>query len=210
MKFAFFNPTAIAIDEIPDDIFIKLRTIVNTAHTMSQYNDAGDPSISIRGGQQIQLLPNDFGLDTSELKTYVEGKCQEYINSVMEQSAKTDLDFVKPKLISAWTIKQNPGDYQAIHAHEAHISGNIFIEVPNLEPNSKPTDAHLELRLPIMRDLSKFVLVDQCRVAPVQKTMVIFPSYVPHTVYPWKGTGTRIVLAWDAIMVPKEEQQNLN
>jgi len=28
---------------------------------------------------------------------------------------------------------------------------------------------------------------------------------LPHTVYPWKGTGHRTVMAFDAVLVPKEQ-----
>lgn len=205
MKFAFFNPTAIAVDEVPDNIFTKLKTIVDTAHKMKQFDDAGDQSISVRGGQQIQLLPNEFGLDTNELKFYVEEKCQEYLDTVMQQSGRNDLEGVEPKLISAWTIRQSPGDYQAMHDHEAHLSGSIFIEVPTLDPNSNTSDSNLELRLPTIRNPARFIFVDQCRILPTLKSMTIFPSYLPHTVYPWKGTGYRTVLAWDVVLVPKEK-----
>lgn len=200
MKYAFFNPTAIAVDEVPDNIFSKLQTIVDTAHKMSMLNDAGDQSISVRGGQQIQLLPNEFGLDTSLLSSYVETKCQEYIDAIIQQSGKTDLESVKPKMISAWTIKQSPGDYQAMHDHDAHISGSIFIEIPELEPGSNISDGNLELRLPVVRNPARFIFVDQCRIIPTLKSMTIFPSYIPHTVYPWKGTGHRTVIAWDVIL----------
>lgn len=204
MKFAFFNPTAIAVDEVPDNLFNKFKVIVDTAHKMKQFNDAGDQKISVRGGQQIQLLPNDFGLDTSDLASYVETRCQEYIDTVMQQSGRNDLEGVKPKLISAWTIRQLPGDYQAIHDHEAHLSGSIFIEIPELEQGSNTSDCNLELRLPIVRNPARFIFVDQCRILPTLKSMTIFPSYIPHTVYPWKGTGHRTVLAWDVILLPQE------
>ena len=205
MKFAFFNPTAIAVDELPDNVFNKLKVITDTAHKMKQLNDAGDQTISVRGGQQIQLLPNEFGLDTTELTFYVEARCQEYVDAIMQQSGRTDLEGFEPKMISAWTIKQGPGDYQAMHDHQAHISGSIFIDVPTLDPNSNISDSNLELRLPVIRDPAKFVFVDQCRIVPTLKSMTMFPSYLPHTVYPWKGTGYRTVLAWDAVLVPKEK-----
>lgn len=205
MKFAFFNPTAIAVDEVPDNIFNKLKIIVDTSHKMSELNDAGDQTISVRGGQQIQLLPNEFGLDTKDLEYYVETKCQEYIDSITQQSGRNDLINVKPKIISAWTIKQKPGDYQAMHDHEAHISGSIFIEVPELDPGSNISDGNLELRLPVIRNPARFVFVDQCRIIPTLKSMTMFPSYLPHTVYPWKGKGHRTVLAWDVVLIPKEE-----
>ena len=205
MKYAFFNPTAIAVDEVPDNLFTKFKTIVDTAHKMKQLNDAGDQTISVRGGQQIQLLPNEFGLYTNDLSHYVENKCQEYIDAVMKQSGRNDLEGLVPKMISAWTIRQSPGDYQAMHDHEAHISGSIFIEIPELETGSNISDANLELRLPIVRNPARFIFVDQCRIVPTLKSMTIFPSYLPHTVYPWKGTGHRTVIAWDVVLVPEEK-----
>lgn len=205
MKFAFFNPTAIAVDELPDNIFNKLKVIADTAHKMKQLNDAGDQTISVRGGQQIQILPNEFGLDTHDLTFYVETRCQEYIDAIAQQSGRSDLEGFTPKMISAWSIKQGPGDYQAMHDHQAHISGSIFLEVPELVDGSNISDGNLELRLPVIRDPSKFMFVDQCRIVPTLKSMTMFPSYLPHTVYPWKGTGYRTVLAWDVVLVPKEK-----
>ncbi len=204
MKFAFFNPTAIAVDEVPDELFTKFKTVVDTAHKMQQLNDAGDQTISVRGGQQIQLLPNEFGLDTTDLTLYVESRCKDYIDAVMQQSGRNDLEGLKPKMISAWTIKQSPGDYQAMHDHEAHISGSIFIDIPELESGSNISDGNLELRLPVVRNPARFVFVDQCRIVPTLKSMTIFPSYIPHTVYPWKGTGFRTVIAWDVVLVPND------
>jgi len=204
MKFAYFNPTVLAMDEIPIDKLDVFRNLVNNAHMRSQFNDAGNPQISVRGGQQIQLLPNEFGLDISELKSYVESKCQDFMDNIAAQSGKDELKDFRPELVSAWTIKQGPGDYQAIHSHEAHISGNIYIDVPDLDDNSEATDANVEFRLPIVRNPAQFIFVDQVRIAPSVGNMIMFPSYLPHTVYPWKGTGSRTVLAWDVQIVSKK------
>jgi len=193
-----------AVETIPEPLFKSFKAMVDTAHTKTELNDEGTPAISIRGGQQIQLLPNEFGLDIAVLKEFIEANCRIYLNSVLSQSGRNDLNVYDPILISAWTIKQSPGDYQALHTHEAHISGNIYIEVPELDTNSKSSDAQLEFRLPVIRNPANFIFMDQWRYTPEQATMVIFPSYVPHTVYPWNGKGNRTVLAWDVKLVPKK------
>jgi hypothetical protein len=36
-------------------------------------------------------------------------------------------------------------------------------------------------------------------------TVIVFPSSLPHTVYPWNGIGNRTVMAFDARLVPKDE-----
>ena len=204
MKFAYFNPTVMAVDDVPADVFSYLQGLVHTAHEHQEHNDSGNPAISVRGGQQIQLLPNEFGLDVTGLKKYIEGQCQGFVDTIMRQSNRTDLDPFEPLLVSAWTIKQASGDYQALHNHEAHISGNIYIDVPELEEGSAASDANIEFRLPVIRNPANFIFVDQFRFAPQPMKMIVFPSYIPHTVYPWRGEGTRTILAWDVKLIAKK------
>lgn len=203
MRYAYFNPTIMAVEDVPFDVFSELSKMVNTAHTHSEHNDAGDQSISIRGGQQIQLVPNEFSYDTSALKTFVESRCKEYIETMMRQNGRSELDPYEPLLVSAWTIRQSSGDYQALHSHEAHLSGNIYLEVPELEKDSSSSDACIEFRLPITRNPANFIFTDSWRFKPEKMKMVVFPSFVPHTVYPWKGEGNRTILAWDVKLATK-------
>jgi len=199
MKFAYFNPTVMAIDEIEEPTFSQIKSLADTAHTHPEHNDEGNPAISIRGGQQVHLHPNKFNLDISVLKNYVENKCREYISTITQAQGVKDLEQFQPVLISAWTIRQQSGDYQALHSHEAHLSGNIYLDVPQLE-NSKSSDAHIEFRLPIVKNPATFTFMDQWRFKPEPRKMIVFPSYIPHTVYPWQGTGHRTILAWDVIL----------
>jgi hypothetical protein len=204
MKFAYFNPTVMGVETVPEQLFNTFKAMVDIAHSKTHLNDEGNPVISVRGGQQIQILPNEFDLDITVLKEFVEANCRVMLDTILAQSGRNDLNVYDPVLISAWTIKQQPGDYQALHTHEAHISGNIYIEVPELDPNSKASDAQLEFRLPVIRNPANFIFSDQWRYTPTAGTMVMFPSYVPHTVYPWNGKGNRTVLAWDVKLVPKK------
>jgi len=203
MKFAYFNPLVMAVADVDADVHIKLKNLVDTAHEHKEHNDSGNPNISIRGGQQIQLVPNEFNLDTSVLKSFIESSCREYIDNIVKVTGVSDLNGYDPHLISAWTIKQRPGDYQALHNHEAHISGNIYIDVPDLEENSLPSDACIEFRFPVIRNPAHFNFSDQWRFNPQPLKMIIFPSYVSHTVYPWKGEGHRTILAWDVKLMSK-------
>ncbi len=203
MRYACFNPTMVAVEDIPEDIFDKLKNLVREAHTHDDLNDAGNPSISVRGGQQIQLLPNIFDLDVTDLKKYVEDCCNEYLEKIVQVTGLNELYKYKPVLNSAWTIKQSKGHYQALHAHEAHISGNIYIDVPDLDSDSEDSDSCLEFRLPTVKNVSRFIFTDSWRVKPEVAKMVVFPSHLPHAVYPWKGKGSRTVLAWDVVLVDK-------
>jgi len=210
MKFAYFNPTVIAVDDVPADVFTQLQGMVDEAHKNPQFDDEGNPAISIRGGQQIHLVPNQFKLNTDVLKAYIEERCQAYIDNMAKVSGVNDLNGFVPTLTSAWTIKQKQGDYQALHNHEAHISGNIYIDVPYLEHDSKPSDANIEFRFPAIRNPAHFVFTDQWRFKPEVMKMVIFPSHIPHTVYPWRGHGERTILAWDVRLMSKMVKESVD
>ena len=203
MKFAYFNPLVMAVDDIDADIHIKLKELVKNAHDHKEHNDEGNPAISVRGGQQIQLVPNEFNLNTDILKDFIENRCREYINNMINATGVADLNGYDPVLVSAWTIRQKSGDYQALHNHEAHISGNIYIDVPELASDSKSSDSCIEFRLPYIRNPAHFIFTDQWRFQPAPLKMVVFPSYVAHTVYPWKGDGERTILAWDVKLMSK-------
>ncbi len=202
MKLAYFNPTIFAIADVPQDVLQWCQDTVNLAHTQTNLDDSKDPTISIRGGQQIQLLPNEFNLDTATLATFIEKSCQDYLDNIAQSAGVGELP-LKPVLVSAWTIKQQQDHYQALHSHEAHISGNIYVEAPDLDPNSTNTDSCLEFRLPTVRNPARFVFHDNWKFKPEVGKMIMFPSYIPHAVYPWKGTGNRTVIAWDVHLVAK-------
>ena len=203
MKYAYINPTIVAVTDVPQDLFLDLFSMVQNAHSKSELNDEGDPKISIRGGQQIQLYPNEFNLDVSKLKNYVESIAREYMDNVAIQNPSLDISGVRPVMTSAWTIKQTEGDYQTLHTHESNLSGNIYIEVPEFDSNSKDHDGNVEFRFPVTRNPAHFIFADNWRYAPIERTMVVFPGNIPHTVYPWKGRGNRTILAWDVKLVDK-------
>ena len=207
MKFAYFNPLVMAVEDIDAGIFTQLKQLVDDAHQHTQLNDEGNPNISVRGGQQIQLVPNQFKQDTAVLKNYVENKTKEYLENIIKVTGVSDLNGYDPHLVSAWTIKQSSGDYQALHNHEAHISGNIYIDFPEMDEEAKSSDGNLEFRFPIIRNPAHFNFTDQWRFKPSPMKMVVFPSYVSHTVYPWKGEGHRTILAWDVKLMSKIANQ---
>jgi len=206
LKIAYFQPVVIAVDNVPPVEFSKLYNLVETLHAHPELNDALNPFLSIRGGQQIQVYPNTISLDVTWLVKWLETVCEGYMEIINQQSGTDDLKLCKPVIISIWTIRQEPGDYQEMHTHPAgNFSGNVYIKAPDFEPNSNATDGQILFRMPQTRDINKFIMNDTWKYSPTPGTMLLFPSYLPHTVYPWNGTGERTVVAFDARLVPKDE-----
>lgn len=203
---AYFQPTIVAIDQVPPVEFSKVFSLVTQLHTQKELHEADHPFLNIRGGQQISLLPNKLNLDVAWLVSYLETMCKGYMELVTQQSGTEDLKLCAPQILTIWTIKQEEGQYQEMHSHPAgNLSGNLYISVPELADDSNPSDGQISFRMPFTKDVSKFILNDTWKNTPQPGTLMLFPSHIPHTVYPWKGTGSRIVLSFDARLVPKAD-----
>jgi hypothetical protein len=206
LKVAYFAPTVIALDDITPAVFSKVFNLAETLHCHSELNDAGDPKISIRGGQQIQVYPNNLGMDVTWLIKWLEELCKGYMELITVQSGAEELKHCKPVITSIWTIRQSQGDYQEMHSHPAaNLSGNIYIQSPELSADSQPSDSQILFRLPVTKDITKFIMNDTWKYIPQPATVILFPSHVAHTVYPWKGSGFRTVMAFDAVLRPIDE-----
>ena len=206
LKVAYFQPTVLAIDQVPPVEFSKVFSLAENLHSHPELNDSGNPFISIRGGQQIQVYPNQLNMDVSWLVKWLENVCQGYMEIITAQSGVDDLKYCKPVVTSIWTIRQEAGQYQELHTHPGgNISGNIYINAPELDEKSNASDGMVAFKLPETRDVSKFIMNDTWKYKPVPGTMLVFPSHLAHTVYPWQGKGHRTVMAFDARIVPKDE-----
>jgi hypothetical protein len=206
LKVAYFQPTILAIDTVPPVEFSKIYSLAETLHSRPELNDANNPSISIRGGQQIQVYPNVLDINVDWLVKWIETLCTGYMELVSQQSGTEELKHCNPVVTSIWTIRQVDGDYQEMHTHPGgNLSGNIYISAPELSSNSKPSDSQILFRLPQTKDITKFIMNDTWKYSPTPGTIIIFPSHLPHTVYPWTGNGNRTVMAFDAKLVAKDQ-----
>lgn len=206
LKVAYFQPSILAIDSVPPVQFSQIFSLAETLHSHPELNDSDNPFISIRGGQQIQVYPNQLNIEVSWLVKWLESICQGYMDLVTQQSGTEDLKMCKPVVTSVWTIRQFAGQYQEMHSHPGgNLSGNIYISAPELANDSKASDSQILFRLPHTKDVSKFIMNDTWKYSPTPGTVIVFPSHLPHTVYPWKGEGHRTVMAFDARLVPKDE-----
>jgi uncharacterized protein (TIGR02466 family) len=209
LKVAYFQPIVLAIDTVPPVQFSKIYSLAENLHAHPELNDGSNPNISIRGGQQIQVYPNDLGIDVKWLNEWIESICQGYMEIITQQSGAEELKVCKPVVTSIWTIRQGPGQYQEMHSHPGgNISGNIYINAPELIEDSLPSDSQILFRMPQTKDISKFIMSDTWKYSPAPGTVILFPSHLPHTVYPWSGAGTRTVMAFDAKLVPIDELLN--
>lgn len=204
LKIGYFQPVIMFTDTVPPVEFSKIFNLVDKLHMHPEF-DISLESTSLRGGQQIQVYPNALEIDVAWLIKWLETVCISYMELVSQQSLAEDLKYCKPVITNVWTTQQSEGHYQEMHTHPGgNISGNIYVSAPEFE-DKQPSDGQLLLRLPQTRDVSKFIMADTWKYDPEPGTMVVYPSYIPHTVYPWKGIGSRTVVSFDAKLIPKDD-----
>jgi hypothetical protein len=209
LKIGYFQPVVMFTDFVPPVQFSKIFNLTQDLHSNPGYLDPIESPSHLCGGQKVTIYPNlenKHPHDVTWLIKWIEEVCIAYMEMVTQQSGAEDLKYCVPVVSSIWTIQQQQGQYQEMHSHPGgNISGNIYVDAPQYSDDKLPTDGQLLFRLPQTRDISKFIMADTWKYDPEPGTMTVFPSYIPHTVYPWKGTGTRTVLSFDAVLKPKGE-----
>jgi len=113
-----------------------------------------------------------------------------------------------------WSIYQFEGDYNPIHYHDSlydsTLSGFIHMNVPegvagiwnmNTAPstNTRNIDGTTELLFNTNspRSALDFRYPGNMFVIPTPGTYFMFPSWLNHTVYPFRGEGCRVSISWN-------------
>lgn len=112
-----------------------------------------------------------------------------------------------PKSVDArlwgWAVLMQAGDYNTPHVHpEAHISGVYYVEVPAIVGESREDRMGGCLTLYDPRPGAEMYQIRHRRtqhsVMPRSGDLVMFPSYHRHGVFPFRGVGERISVAYNA------------
>jgi hypothetical protein len=201
LRIASFQPTMIAMDDVPPNIYSKIFSLTENLHRRVDLDDADDAT----NGKIVNVFPNPTN-NVDWLITWIESVAEKYMELITTQSSTEDLTHCKPVVTTIWSTRQYQGDYQEMHTQLAsHLSGNVYVQVPELDPNSKPTDGQALFRMLQTKDLSKFIMTDTWKFIPQQATVILFPSHIPNTLYPWNGNGYRTILSFNIVLSAKDE-----
>lgn len=136
---------------------------------------------------------------------YLEGMLYNYVwNSLISDGH--ELEKLEINLDHAWIVSQYENEYNPIHFHTyCDLSSVLYLKVPSFDDRSK------EGKLPeykFQRDgMIEFVYKTACPTGmekgslsfmPKPGKLVIFPSNLLHTVYPFKGSGERRSIAFNS------------
>ena len=144
-------------------------------------------------------------LDEIGALKYLEGMLYNYVWNSLSQDGN-ELEALECSLDHAWVVSQYENEYNPVHFHTyCDLSAVLYLKVPPFEQRSK------EGNLPeykYQRDgMIEFVYKTACPTGlekgtlsfmPEPGQLVIFPSNLLHTVYPFKGEGERRSIAFNS------------
>jgi len=136
---------------------------------------------------------------------YLEGMLYNYVWNTL-QSDGHELEALECKLDHAWIVSQYENEYNPIHFHTyCDLSSVLYLRIPSFDDRSKKG------KLPdykFQRDgMIEFVYKTACPTglekgslsfSPEVGKLVVFPSNLLHTVYPFKGEGERRSIAFNS------------
>jgi uncharacterized protein (TIGR02466 family) len=136
----------------------------------------------------------------SELKMMIENSLSEYCNSFLAMMIKIEPNMNFNFKITPWAYLLSAGDFMKPHVHpDGFISGCYYVQVPQ---NNNSDEGAIVFEAPdYSRSLSNVPTTanNSTILRPKEGNLVLFPSYLPHYVIPFKE-GNRAVIAFDIIL----------
>jgi len=162
------------------------------------------PGSSTRGGYQTDtnfLYRPDLPVKSLQQLIYqgVQAFLPRYFQSQLLEAPKG----IESRLWG-WAVIMHPGDYNMPHVHpDAHVSGVYYVEVPALSPEEAEEDepGGSIVFLDPRSGADMYHLKGRRRThsyLPTAGSLVVFPSYHKHAVFPYRSPGERICVAFNA------------
>ena len=142
----------------------------------------------------------DFNLDHSEPKNFIK-----FISSSIEQ-VMTDMNWDKEKQVvkinNMWAIINTGGSSNAQHQHgNSNISGAYYVRAPKnsgdivfYDPRPAPVFSHPNVRGPNLLN------AQVNGISPKEGALVLFPSFLDHSVNENLSDDERIVISFNIIV----------
>lgn len=137
------------------------------------------------------------------LKQHIAGAVQSYADLLIAQECSRKPAQVKYESWG-WGVILRAGNWQGHHVHpDAHISGVYYVAAPPValeDGNDAGKISFFDPR-PRANMAQLHAQVTRYWEAPVPGDMVIFPSWLEHSVAPFQGEGERICIAFNAKLI---------
>ena len=171
--------------KIPNKIIEKLNKYIdNTIKNKSKAEKLNYGEKLVGDVTQEFLLELEFVKSSGWLDFL--GNCSKIYTELNEGKKIT-----KFNLLDTWVVRQFKNEYNPTHWHGGHISGAGFLKVPKILGNSVQKKKGINYRggnLQLIHGSRMFTCPSTYNIIPEVGDFYLFPNYLMHTVFPFKGT----------------------
>ena len=171
--------------QIPEEIINKLNDYADQIIEDNKKKELLDHGEKLAGDvTQEFLLEKDFAMKSGWVNFLA--RCVQQLTKFGE-----DKDIKKFEIISSWIVRQFKNEYNPIHWHGGHISGAGFLKVPKDMGSyiqDKNNGNYKGGSLILVHGTRQFLSGSTFTIKPKVGDFYFFPSYLMHTVYPFKGS----------------------
>ena len=197
-----FSPLVLEV-KVPNDYIEKLNMYMDMALGDKELLKKLDHSHDLAGNlnteikitnQFLEETRNEWGVSLLRFFSNIgSAYCQNMIN-------KTNI--TKFVITGAWMNNQVAGDFNPIHKHNGLLSSVLFTKVPISISNDEEKDYAGYLEFIDGRDAG--ITPTHMRIKPVVGCMYMFPSWLLHQVYPFRGNGHRRSVSFNSYYHTKD------
>jgi uncharacterized protein (TIGR02466 family) len=188
--------------DMPDEI---VQALIKKSDEILEDRNRVDWGKNLVGQISEEPWISNEDLDEIGALKYLEGMLHNYVwNSLVADGV--ELEALECNLDHAWIVSQYENEYNPVHFHTyCDLSSVLYLKVPSFDDRSKtgnlPDYKH-------QRDgMIEFIYKTACPTGlekgslsfnPEPGKLVVFPSNLLHTVYPFKGDGERRSIAFNS------------
>src|SRR5262245_42391336 len=138
--------------------------------------------------------------EIAALRELVQTALHEYVPKFLEANCHVPPTQLNLRLLG-WGINMRAGDINFQHVHpDAKVSGVYYVTAPPAAPGASAEEGAIMFVDPRPRAHMNRVQsqITEITVKPKAGMMILFPAYYEHAVIPFRGSGVRTCIAFNA------------
>lgn len=190
-----FGP-AIAKVQMPENLVQKLNDYADTIISDEKTIKKLDHGNKLAGNVKQELLVDKKFEYQKYFFNFLKDVASAYIYKV------TQAKITKFEVINSWIIRQFQDEYNPVHYHAGHLSGVGYLKTPNgwgdyIQNNKKKNQNG---KIDFIFGNKAFLSEGNTIAEPKVGDFYMFPNYLFHTVYPFKGNDERRSVSFNAFI----------
>ena len=201
----WFGPQTASV-QLPDDATNALLKMTDSIVESKKSESHGQ---SLAGVIDSELRVYKSDMENAGVDQLLESCVKSYVSHCAKQHGVWDENLTFTTGInSAWVVSQYENEYNPIHNHTGcELSGVLYLKTPNVKGRrnivSKQGKAEGDGDINFFYSAASQRNYDifekgLVQITPTPGLLLMFPSYLLHTVYPFVGEGERRCIAFNA------------